>query len=202
MRIFHTALILIMALSLLVYTCPVHASEVTDKVKFTIDEIVGVLKDQSFKEFEKRSERRARILSIIKELFDFEEMAKLSLGRYWGKMTESEKKEFVPLFIDYLELSYIAKVEKYEGEEILYTDETIDEDRAVVKTKIITRQGTDIPIHYRLLKRDGNWMVYDVVIEGVSMVSNYRTQFDKILRTSSHEDFLEKMRSKIKQIRR
>src|SRR4030067_256681 len=108
----------------------------------------------------------------------------------------AERAEFVELFADLLERSYISKIEVYGGERIQYVGETIDGDRASVRTKNTTKQGSDIPIEYRLLHRGGRWLVYDVVIEGVSLVANYRTQFNKIITTSSYKELVKKMRTK------
>ena len=100
------------------------------------------------------------------------------------------------MFTDLLERSYISKIELYGGEKIQYVGESIEGEGAVVRTKLITKQGTEIPIDYRMLRRGDKWLVYDVVIEGVSLISNYRTQFSKIITTSSFEDLMKKMRTK------
>ena len=100
------------------------------------------------------------------------------------------------LFADLLERSYISKIELYGGEKILYTDERVDGDQATVATKVLTKNGTEVPIDYRMLKRADRWLVYDVNIEGVSLVSNYRTQFNKIIQTASYNDLVQKMRTK------
>src|SRR5262249_56940877 len=103
-----------------------------------------------------------------------------SLGRHWAARTPAEQKEFVALFADLLERSYISKIEVYGGEKITFSGEAVDGEQATVRTKLMTRQGTDVPIDYRMLRRGDRWLVYDVMIEGISLVSNYRTQFNKI----------------------
>jgi phospholipid transport system substrate-binding protein len=136
------------------------------------------------------------VRKIANDIFDFAEIAKRSLARHWQGRSEAERKEFVGLFADLLERSYISKIELYGGEKILYTGERIDGDAASVTTKIITKNGTEVPIEYRLLRQSDRWLVYDVSIEGVSLVSNYRTQFNKIIQTSSYAELVKKMKAK------
>lgn len=123
-------------------------------------------------------------------------MAKRSLALFWKQRTPEEKKGFVSLYSDLLERSYIKKIENYSDEKIIYTDEKIDDGYAIVKTKIITKRNVEIPIEYKLLKKNNKWDVYDVVIEGVSLVNNYRNQFSKIIRTSSYEELVKRMQNK------
>lgn len=173
-----------------------NAGEPTQQVKQTVDRVLDVLKDKELKKSEKTKERRAAIRKLVGERFDFEEMAQRSLALHWKKRTPEEKKEFIPLFSDLLERSYIKKIEKYTDEKILYADENIDNEYAVVRTKIITKRNVEIPVEYRLLNKKGKWEVYDVVIEGVSLVNNYRTQFSKIIRTYSYEELVKRMKNK------
>ncbi len=133
---------------------------------------------------------------MISQRFDFEEMARRSLAVAWQQRTPQERKEFVGLYTDLLERSYMKRIEGYSNEKIVYLDEKIDGTYAVVRTKIVTGRSVEIPIDYRLLDRNGKWLVYDVVIEGVSLVNNYRTQFSKIIRTSSYQELVKKMKNK------
>lgn len=193
-------LILLVLVAVLFCAPPSVASEITDRVKVNIDEAFKVLNDPSFMGPENTEKRRARLRAILNEVFDFEEMSKRSLARHWRKRTKEEKEEFVKLFINFLEMSYIGKIERFSDAEVLYTEEKRDKNRAVVKTKVITRQETDIPINYRLLlNKDGEWMAYDVVIEGVSLLSNYRTQFNQIIHSSSYEELIKKLEKKVNQ---
>ena len=139
-----------------------------------------------------------RLELFLDKLFNFEEIAKRALARHWRKRTDKEKKEFTALFSNFLEGSYIGKIEAYTDEEVVYVGEKVDKGRAVVKTKVISK-GIETPIHYRLLKGKGSeWMVYDVVIEGVSFVRNYRTQFNEVIKKSSYEELVKRLRSKVK----
>ena len=168
----------------------------TDQLKGAIDRVVKTLDDPALKGPDKVMERRRAVRKVANDIFDFAEIARRSLARHWQPLTEQQRTEFVMLFADLLERSYISKIELYGGEKILYTGERVDGDLATVSTKIVTRNGTEVPIDYRLLKRGDRWLVYDVNIEGVSLVSNYRTQFNKIIQTGSYADLVQKMRAK------
>ena len=182
--------------SLLLMPITGQAGEPVTLIKQTVDEVIDILKDEELKKPDKGAERRAALRRVIGERFDFEEMAKRSLALHWKKRTPEERQEFIPLFSDLLERSYVNKIESYTDEKILYTDETIDNDYASVKTKIITKRNVEIPIEYRLLKKNNRWGVYDVVIEGVSLVNNYRNQFNKIIRKDSYEELVKRMQQK------
>ncbi|MDA8338267.1 MAG: ABC transporter substrate-binding protein, partial [Nitrospiraceae bacterium] len=169
------------------------------QVKQTVDKVLDILKNKELKRPEKTKERRALIRKTISERFDFEEMAKRSLALHWRKRTPEERKEFVPLYTDLLERSYIKKIESYTDEKILYINEKVNGEYADVDSKIITKRNVEIPMEYRLLKKNGKWEVYDVVIEGVSLVNNYRTQFNKIIRTDSYEELVKRMKNKQEQ---
>jgi len=186
----------VISLTLSLSPPPIHASEVTDGVKSMVDEVIRVLRDETLKGPQKIEERRARIRGVAKRGFDFEEMAKRSLGEHWKKREEVEKKEFVNLFSRFVEMSYIDKIEAYNNEEIIYIGEVVEGKRAIVKSKVITTQGKEIHISYRLLKKEG-WVVYDVQIEGVSLVGNYRTQFNEIIQKHSYEELIKRLRSKV-----
>jgi phospholipid transport system substrate-binding protein len=183
-------------LTLLLVAAPARAGQPTDQLRAEIDRVLKVLEDPELKKDGKAKERRAEIRRIASDTFDFDETTKRSLARHWASRTTTEREEFVQLFADLLERSYISKIELYGGEKIAYVGEAIDGDQVTVKTKITTKQGTEIPVDYRMLKRGDKWLVYDVLIEGVSLVANYRAQFNKIIVTSSYQDLVRKMRDK------
>jgi phospholipid transport system substrate-binding protein len=168
----------------------------TDQLRAQIDRAVKILDDPEFKKDGRQRDRRAAVRQVANDIFDFSETAKRSLARHWAPRTPAERDEFVALFTDLLERSYIGKIETYGGEQIHFIGETVEGEGAVVRTKLVTKQGTEIPIDYRMLKRGDKWLVYDVVIEGVSLISNYRTQFNKIITTSSFQDLMKKMKTK------
>ncbi len=178
----------------------VYSATPTNQIKETVDKVLGILMNKELKRPEKTLERRALIRKVVDERFDFEEMARRSLGIHWRDRTTEEKKEFVPLFSDLLERSYIKKIEAYTDEEIIYISESVEGEYATVKTKIITKRKIEIPIDYRLLKKNTKWEVYDVIIEGVSLVGNYRTQFNKIIRTESYAALIKRLKDKQEEI--
>ena len=168
----------------------------TDQLRAQIDRVVKALEDTELKKENRHKERRHAVRRIAEDIFDFNETAKRSLGRHWPQRTAAERKEFVDLFADLLERSYLSKIELYNGEKIMYLGDTVDGDYATVRTKLLTRQGTEIPVEYKMVRQADRWIVYDVVIEGVSLIANYRTQFNKIIQTSSYQELVRKMKSK------
>jgi phospholipid transport system substrate-binding protein len=172
------------------------AATAQEQLKGAIDRVVTTLESPALKGDGKAAERRSAVRKIANEIFDFGEIARRSLGRYWQPLSAAQRSEFVGLFGDLLERSYISKIELYGGEKIIYNGERVDGDLATVSTKIITKNGTEVPVDYRLFRRGENWMVYDVNIEGISLVSNYRTQFNKIIQTSGYNALVDRMKSK------
>jgi phospholipid transport system substrate-binding protein len=168
----------------------------TDQLRAQIDRAVKILEDPELKKDGRQKDRRTAVRQVANDIFDFSETAKRSLARHWTPRSQAERDEFVGLFSDLLERSYISKIELYGGEKIQYVGESIEGEGAVVRTKLLTQQGTEIPIDYRMLHKADKWLVYDVVIEGVSLISNYRTQFNKIITTSSFQELMKKMKTK------
>jgi phospholipid transport system substrate-binding protein len=142
--------------------------------------------------------RRAQIRTIADELFDFEEVSRRALSVHWAARTQAERAEFVALFTDLLERSYLGKIESYAGERINYTGEKVDGDYAIVRSQVASRRkdfrARPINLEYRLWKRDGQWKVYDLLIDGVSFVSTYRSQFDRIIQASSYTALMDRLR--------
>jgi phospholipid transport system substrate-binding protein len=180
-----------------VFVLPAAAGAPSDQLRSQIDRVLKTLDDPELKKEGRAKERRTAVRKIANEIFDFGETARRSLGRHWQPRTPAEREEFVQLFSDLLERSYISKVELYGGEKIQYLGDTIDDQtQAKVQTKLLTKGGSDIPIEYRMHKKGERWLVYDVIIEGVSLIANYRTQFNKIIQTSSYQELVKKMKTK------
>lgn len=196
MRIFKLFFVLLLIFTFILDIAYAYADTPTQQVRQTVDKVLDILRNKELKRPEKTKERRTVIRKTISERFDFEEMAKRSLALHWRKRTPEEKKEFVSLYTDLLERSYIKKIESYTDEKILYIDEKVNGEYSEVNTKIVTKRNVEIPIEYRLLKKNGKWEVYDVIIEGVSLVNNYRTQFNKIIRTDSYDELVKRMKNK------
>lgn len=177
-------------------TLPAWAGEPTEKIKQTTEKILSIVKDPALKSPAKAQERKKLIRQAVDERFNWEEMARRALARHWEKRTEEEKKEFVSLFADLLERTYLNKVEGYSGEKVRYEGDSVEGNYASVKMKIITEKNVDIPLEYRLRKEAKDWLVYDVSIEGVSLVNNYRTQFNSIITRSSYDNLVKKLKEK------
>ena len=190
------AMVLAGALVVGVSSAPAAAGVPTDQLKGAVERVLKTLDDPTLKGEARLGERRVAVRKIANEIFDFSEIAKRSMARHWQPLSEAQKNEFVGLFADLLERSYISKIETYGGEKIQYTAERADGDFATVSTRIITKNGTEVPVDYRMIKRADRWLVYDVSIEGVSLVSNYRTQFNKIIQTTSYNELISKLRNK------
>jgi phospholipid transport system substrate-binding protein len=190
------AMVLAGALVVGMSSAPAAAGVPTDQLKGAVERVLKTLDDPALKGEARLPERRVAVRKIANEIFDFSEIAKRSMARHWQPLSEAQRTEFVGLFAELLERSYISKIETYGGEKIQYTAERADGDLATVSTRIITKNGTEVPVDYRMIKRADRWLVYDVSIEGVSLVSNYRTQFNKIIQTSSYNELVSKLRNK------
>jgi phospholipid transport system substrate-binding protein len=146
--------------------------------------------------------RRQKVKAVVDPHFDYQEMAKRSLGPAWGSLSAGQRQEFVALFSQLLEASYADKIEKYaQRVRIDYTGEILSGDNAEVRT-VIVKANDRIPLNYRLLNEGGTWKVYDVVIEGVSLVSNYRSQFSKIIHESSYAELVKRLKTKVSELTR
>ena len=168
----------------------------TDQLRAQVDRVLKLLDDPALKAPDKAKDRRVAVRKVAEDIFDFGETAKRSLGRHWAARSQAERDEFVKLFGDLLEHSYISKIELYGGEKIQYIGDKIEGEQASVMSKLLTKTNTEVPIEYRMLKKGERWLVYDVIIEGVSLISNYRTQFNKIIQTSSFAELVKKMKSR------
>lgn len=180
----------------------VSAGKPREELRGTIDQVLAVLKNPVYQGDKNTVARRQKLRELIHPRFDFAEMGKRSLARNWRKRTPAERAEFVDVFASLLENSYVSKVEAYTDEKIVYPGEREKEGYAEVKTKVMPPSGRYIPIDYRLHKTSGGWRVYDVVIEGVSLISNYRTQFRRIIRKDSYAELIKRMKNKQQAIER
>jgi phospholipid transport system substrate-binding protein len=174
-----------------------QASNVTDGLKSTIDQVITIVTDPKYKE--NSEARRQKLRTIINPKFNYVEMGKRSLSHEWKKLTPKQRKEFVGLFEKLLENSYAAKIESYQNEQINYLDEIIKGKYAMVKTEVV-RKAEAVGVDYKLLKTNNQWQVYDFIIEGVSMIRNYRSQFSKIIRKDSFQALLDKMSKKVSEL--
>ena len=182
------------ALALVLHVSPAEAGLPTDQLKQHVDEVIRVLDDPSLKG--QAAQRHAAIRKIAEKIFDYPNTARRALGPHWSARTPEERKEFVALFADLLDRAYLSRIDLYQGERVRYTNEAAEGDEATVKTTLLTPRGTSIPVDYRMHLVDGRWLVYDVIIEGVSLVSSYRQQFHKVIVTESYPVLVQKMRAR------
>jgi phospholipid transport system substrate-binding protein len=179
---------------ILLAMAPMATPSPTEVVQSGIEQVVQVVQDYDAGHPEGAEKRRSEIRRVAGRLFDFQEMARRTLARHWSERTPGEREEFVSLFRDLLERSYIARLENYSGERIVYLGETVDGEYATVRSKILGR-GSEMALAYRLHLVNSRWAVYDVLIEGVSFVGNYRSQFNRIISKGSYEDLVRKLKT-------
>ena len=190
-------------LTLLVFLAGVvgagDAGSPTEAVKESIDQVLAVLADEELKKPERAAERRAKLEKVIGARFDYEEMGKRTLAAHWKKLDKAQQTEFVELFQQFLSNSYAGNVDGYSGEQVEYVKERRKGDYAEVQTKVVSPK-VQVPLDYRLLIKNGDWRVYDVVIDGVSLMKNYRGQFARIIKSSSYDGLFEQLRKKANHI--
>ena len=179
------------AAMLLLAGSPVWAGP-TDQLREYTDQVIKVLDDPALA----RQDRRAAVRKIAHEAFDVTETAKRVLARHWQARTPAEREEFTQLFADLLERTYIARMDEYGGERIRYVGESMDGELATVRARILTRTGTEVPVESRMVRRGERWLIYDVLIENVSLIANYRSQFDRIVRANSYEELIRRLKTK------
>ena len=193
-------LVLCLTLNLALAVSGVRAEGPTETVKGVVDDVIRILKDPSLKAQKKL--RRDKVKQTVDRRFDYEEMARRSLGRNWRSLSAGQRREFVRIFGELLEASYSDKVMSYSGEKVQYDKALMDgPDYAEVRT-VLLRKNDRIPMNYRMILKPQGWMVYDVVIEGVSLVSNYRSQFNRVIRESSYNELVRRLRVKINELQR
>jgi phospholipid transport system substrate-binding protein len=196
-RLVRRVLVTVLAIGLsTALAAPVTAGAPTDQLKAHVDQVIKVLVDPELRKDTRVAQRRAAIRKVATEIFDFEEITRRALGRHWQPRTADERREFVLLMADVLEQAYVGKLETYSGESVQFLGDTIDGDVATVRTKIVTKGGTQIPVDYRMINRGGRWIAYDVLVESVSLVANYRGQFDRIIQKQSYAELVRALRAK------
>jgi phospholipid transport system substrate-binding protein len=167
----------------------------TDQLRDGVDRVFKILRDPDMAGDANAIQRRKAILTAAGTIFDFGEMAKRSLGQHWTARTPAERTQFVALFTDLMQHSYINKVDQHGGAKMAFRGETVDGDHAAVRTTIPLSGGSEMPLEYRMHNADARWQVYDLSIDGISLVSNYRAQFNKVIRLDSYETLVAKLKS-------
>jgi phospholipid transport system substrate-binding protein len=186
--------ILVMCLG---FAASAQAGEPLEVVRTAVDKAVQILKDPKLQAKDKKTERIDRLREVLSPIFDYDEMAKRALGAQWRRRTPAEQEEFVVVFRDFLERIYSDKIDLYGGERVLVGRETIDADFAQVETTIISLKGEEIAVVYKLRRGNGQWKVYDAVVENISLINNYRSQFDRVISSASYEELIKRLREKL-----
>ena len=192
-----TKILHLLLLSLMFFGDPVTsmAGPPTDQIKATVDSAVGLLRDSRDKPLG-TNERRAQLREILFARFDFSEMARRALGAHWRRRTATEQQEFVQLFTELLDRQYAGIIESYTDEKIVYVSERIDGAFAEINSKIFTAKGQELSINYKAQLVGQEWKVYDVIAEEISLVNNFRSQFNRVISSSSYEELVRRLREK------
>ena len=167
-----------------------------DLVRTTVDRAIQILKDPKLSSPDKKKERVDRLREALDAIFDYEEMAKRALGYHWRQRTRAEQEEFVKLFREFLQRVYSDKIGLYGGEQVRFSREVMDDEFAQVESTIIQPKGEEIAVVYKLRQVNGQWKVYDAIVENISVVNNYRSQFDRVISSSSYEALVKRLRGK------
>ena len=189
----------ILPLTFLVLVAPALAlaGEPSDQIKQTSDQLLALVQTPALQGPEKEAERKKQMRSVVDERFDWGAMARSAVGKYWHDFSAAQRTEFTSLFSDLVEKTYMSEVDSYSGEKILYNGDKVDGQYGVVDTVVVTLKGTDVPVSYRVLKKGKAWLVYDINIEGVSLVNNYRSQIGGILNSSTYDKLISRIKAKI-----
>jgi len=175
---------------------PSRAGGPTEQVRATLDKVLIITRNPKPQSQAQKDDLRAQLAQVIYPRFDFTEMAKRALGPHWGRRSSEEQREFVKIFAELLGKSYAERIESSTNQNILYTREIEDQDYAQVDTKIVSEKYAEFSINYKLHSVDKEWKVYDIVIEDISLVNNYRSQFDRVIARSSFEELVRMMKEK------
>jgi phospholipid transport system substrate-binding protein len=174
---------------------PVGAGEPTDQIKTQLERVLKTVQDPELKKAGRAAERRA-VRKIAEDIFDFDDTAKRALARHWAQRTPAEREEFVTVFTDVFEHAYLSKVDLLQGDRVVYLGDSIEAGVATVKTRLTTKQGSQLNVDYRMHRgSSGRWLVYDVLIENVSLVDNYRNQFNSVIQRSSYQELVRKLKA-------
>lgn len=181
----------------LIFPLRVNAGAALETIQTQVNKVLDVLSDPALKAESARETKEKKIWGIADNIFDYPELSKRALARNWKKFASDQQKEFTDLFGKLLGNVYMDRILEYDDQKVVFERElSLGNDKAEVRSKIVT-SSREIPMNYRMIEKNGEWRVYDVIIEGVSMVKNYRSQFRKILMNKSPEDLLKILRKKV-----
>jgi phospholipid transport system substrate-binding protein len=196
MHIRFKTLLSISFLAMICAASPVYAGVPTEEIRTAIDQGIEILKSAKLDNNKQRSQVINQLREIVYTRFDFEEMAKRSLGSHWRRLNPQQQKEFVSAFTELLETTYADKIDLYEGQQVEYIGETIDKNYAEVNTRVVGKNRQTYTVDYKLHEIGGKWRIYDVIAENISLVNNYRSQFNRVIVNSSIEELIKRIRQK------
>ena len=173
------------------------AGPATDQLKPQIDDVIATLDNPALQAESRAVERREAVRAITDRIFDWTVMARRALGQHWEERTVAEKIAFVPLFRELMEQAFIGKIEQYGAESVAYVGESLDGGESLVRTRVTLKPSGDVGVDYRMAWQGTRWMIYDVMVERTSIVRNYRAQFDSVIKKSSYEELIRKIRGKL-----
>jgi phospholipid transport system substrate-binding protein len=185
-------IMLLIAVFVLGFGMDVWAGAPTDQVRSYTDRVQKVLGDPALN----LTQRREAVRVLAAEAFDTTEIAQRALGVHWQQRTPAEREQFVKLFANLLEQTYVSRIDEYGGEHLEYVDEQVDGDKATVRARVITSKGTEVSVESRVIQKGDRWLIYDILVENLSLVSNYRSQFDRVIRTTSYEELVKRLKTK------
>mgnify|MGYP001606314951 FL=1 len=174
---------------------PGHAAGPLQQLQQYTDRVVAILEDSRLTGPDQRLARRAAVRSAAQEMFDAGEAGRRALGIHWARLSAEEQQSFVRLFLELLERAYVTKVDLYGGQRVTYLGESVDGDHAVVRAKVLTKKGREVPADTKMVRRAERWLVYDVLVENIGLIANYRAQFDHIIRTSSYQELVRRLQN-------
>ncbi len=176
------------------------AGDPTERIRFVVEQGIEILNETKLQSKNGKRVYLDRLREVVFPLFNFPEMAKRSLGFHWRQLSPEERQEYVTLFTNLLERSYAGKIDLYDGETVVFMREVVEDNYARVDSKIVSKRGEEFSVDYKLLRTNGDWRIYDVVVENISLVNNYRSQFNRVIANSSYETLIKRINQKLKEL--
>lgn len=189
---------LLIAVSIfLPFTFSAQAGVATDRIKKATDKLIEIVTNHDLDSPEMADKRAHMIRETVDTIFDWPAFSQRALGRHWRKLNNKQKEEFIPLFGQLIERTYMDKTKQYSGQKMHFISEKTDDKYGSVDAEVILKNEKNIPIQFRIIKRHETWYIYDVFVEGISLVNNYREQFDTILTRSGYGELVSRLRAKL-----
>ncbi len=183
--------------ALALFPVPAGAGAPTDQLRAAAEKVTQILDDPALQAEARAPERQAAVRAAVIDLLDFTEISRRALARHWRPLTDAEREEFVALFRALLDRTYLPQIKLYQGERIQFVGESVDGDFSAVQARVATRRGQEAAVMFRLHRRDERWLIYDVSVEGISLVGNYRAQFDQIIQRASYQGLVTRIKQKL-----